>query len=254
MDNFNVANFLQGAPIGLILYSKFLGKSIEFNKVILHEFSVHEGPQRVVECLEYDDTGSLTDKKVYFDAYGRIKTSFYGNIIDTNVDLMPDESNEWNDAGIYALITESYACVGKILMDNFDPDDNLETPWFIGDTAMWNFDTNGWESIRFHKFDFSNVRFATEEETKEFFDILHKCGSDFKDGTPIKNGENAEPECRYADKEQFFNALSDLCKNWKGTIPDHDFQEVLFKFETEIIFPEMKKAFGWNSEIIKDKD
>lgn len=243
MDNFNVANFLQGAPIGLILYSKFLGKSVEFNKVILHEFSVHEGPQRIIECLKYDDTGSLTDEKVYFDAYGRIKTNFYGNIINTDVDLMPDEHNEWNDAGIYALITESYMCIGKVLMDNFDPDDNLETPWFIGDTAMWNFDTNGWEFVRFHKFDFSNVRFATNEETEEFFDILHKCGSDFKDGNPIKNGKNAEPECRNATKEQFFNALSDLCENWKGTIPDHDFQEVLFKFETEVIFPELKKAF-----------
>lgn len=257
MDNFNVANFLQGAPIGLILYSKFLGDNVEFNKVILHEFSEHEGPQHIIECLEYDNTGSLTNEKVYFDAYGRIKTSFYGNIIGTNVDLMPDEHNGWDNAGICALISENSMCVGKVLMDKFDPDDNLESPWFIGNTAMWNFDNafdNDWSSVRFHKFDFSNVRFANEKETKELFDAMHKFGCDFKDGSPIKNGENAEPECRNAAKEQFFNALSDLCENWKGTIPDHDFQEVLFKFETEVIFPEMRKAFGWNSEIIIDED
>ena len=72
---------------------------------------------------------------------------------------------------------------------------------------------------------------------------MHEHGLDFKDGSPIKNGKDAEPECRNADKELFFDALSDLCENWKGTIPDHDFQEVLFKFETEVIFPEVKKAF-----------
>lgn len=257
MEKFNLANFLENAPIGLVLYSKFLGEQVEFNKVILHEFSEYEGPQHIIECLEYDNTGSLTNEKVFFDAYGRIKTSFYGNIIGTDVDLMPDEHNEWNDAGICALISENSMCVDKVLMDRFDPDDDLESPWFIGNTAMWSFDNafdNDWSSVRFHKFDFSNVRFATEEETQEFFDILHKFGCDFKDGSPIKNGENAEPECRNAAKEQFFNALSDLCENWKGTIPDHDFQEVLFKFDTEVVLPELKKAFGWNSEIIIDED
>lgn len=44
------------------------------------------------------------------------------------------------------------------------------------------------------------------------------------------------------NKEHFFNALSELCENWKGTIPDADFYEVLFKFDTEVIFPELKKA------------
>lgn len=239
MDNFNVANFLQGAPTGLILFSKFWNQSLEFNKVIVTEFP------RIIECVKYDDAGNLTDEKVYFDAYGRIKKSFYGNIIDTNVDLMPDDVNEWNDAGICALISESPMCIGKVLMDKIDPVDDLEFPWIIGVTAMWDFDDvldNTWESIRFHKFDFSNVRFATEEETKEFFDAMHKFGLDFKDGTPIKNGENAEPESRNTDKELFFNALSDLCENWKGTIPDADFYEVLFKFDTEVIFPELKKA------------
>lgn len=258
MNNFNVANFLgENAPIGLILYSKFLGESIEFNKVILHEFSEHEGPQRIIECLKYDDTGSLTDEKVYFDAYGRIKTSFYGNIINTDIDLMPDDYNKWDNYGISALITESYACIGKVLMDNFDTDSDDEFSWIVGDTAMWSFDdklNNDWEFVRFHKFDFSNVRFATEEETKEFFDKMHKCGLDFKDGNPIKNSKNAEPECRNATKKQFYSALSDLCEAWKGTISDADFYEVLFKFNTEVIFPELKKAFGWNSEIIMNKD
>lgn len=245
MDNFNVANFLQGAPIGLILYSKFLGNNVKFNKVIVHEFSEHEGPQRIIECLKYDDNCSLTDEKVYFDAYGRIKKSFYGNIIDTNVDLMPNDVNEWNDAGICTLISESPMCIGKVLMDKIDPVDDLEFPWIIGVTAMWDFDDvldNTWESIRFHKFGFGNVRFATEEETKEFFDAMHKFGLDFKDGTPIKNGENAEPESRNTDKELFFNALSDLCENWKGTIPDADFYEVLFKFDKEVIMPELMKS------------
>ena len=258
MENFNVANFLENAPTGLLLFSKFWGQSLEFNKVILHEFSVHEGPQRIIECVKYDDVGNLTDEKVYFDAYGRIKQCFFGNVIDTNVDLMPDEIiNEWDDNGICALISESPMCIGRVLMDRFEPDGVTEFPWIIGNTAMWNFDgvlDNTWESIRFHKFDFSNVRFATEEETKEFFDTMHKFGLDFKDGTPIKNDENAEPECRNTDKEHFFNALSDLCENWKGTIPDADFYEVLFKFDTEVIFPELKKAFGWNSKIIMDRD
>lgn len=236
MANFNIAIFLENAPTGLILFSRFCSQSLEFNKVILHEFSEHEGPQHIIECLKYDDTGSLTDEKVYFDAYGRIKKNICVDIIGDDVDLMPDDMHEWDDAGICALISESSMCIDKILMDKIDPDVNLESPWFIGNTAMWSFD-DGWESVRFHKFDFSNVRFATEEETQEFFDILHEYGSDFKDGNPIKNGENAEPECRNADKEQFFNALSDLCENWKGTIPDADFQEVLFKFETEVIFP-----------------
>lgn len=246
MDNFNVAKFLQGAPTGLILYSKFLGNNVEFNKVILHEFSVYEGPQRIIECLfKYDDTGNITDEKVYFDAYGRIKTSFYGNIIDTNVDLMPDDMHGWDNYGICALIDENSMCIDKVLMDKFDPDDDSEFPWIVGNTAMWNFDDmldNDWDYARFHKFDFSNVRFATEEETKEFFDTMHKYGLDFKDGVPIKNDKDAEPECRNATKEQFFNALSDLCENWKGTIPDTDFYEVLFKFDTEVIFPELKKA------------
>lgn len=251
MDNFNVANFLQGAPTGLILFSKFWNQSLEFNKVIVTEFP------RIIECVKYDDAGNLTDEKVYFDAYGRIKTNFYGNIIDTNVDLMPDDMHEWDDYGICALITESPMCIDKVLMDKFDPDDDSEFPWIVGNTAMWNFDDmldNVWDYARFHKFDFSNVRFATEEETKEFFDTMHKYGLDFKDGVPIKNDKDAEPECRNATKEQFFNALSDLCKNWKGTIPDADFHEVLFKFNTDVIIPELKKAFGWNSEIIMKKD
>lgn len=253
MNDFNVANFLQGAPTGLALYSKFLGVTVEFNKVILHEFSEHEGPQRIIECLKYDEAGNLTDEKVYFDAYGRIKTNFYGNIVDTNVDLMPDDMHEWDNYGICALITDSSMCVGKVLADKFDPDNDSEYPWIIGNDAMWTFD-NDWDYARFHKFDFSYVRFATEEETEKIFDIMHKCGLDFKDGNPIKNGNNAEPESRNTDKELFFNALSDLCENWKGTIPDADFYEVLFKFNTEVIFPELKKAFGWNSEIIMKKD
>ena len=200
MDNFNVANFLQDAPIGLVLYSKFLGKQVEFNKIILHEFSEHEGPQRIIECLKYDDTGNLTDEKVYFDAYGKIKTSFYGNIIDTNVDLMPDSVSGWDNTGIYALITKSYMCIDKVLIDNFPRNTNSGFPWIVGDTAMWTFDDE-WGSVRFHKFDFSNVRFANEGETKQFFDCIHRHRYDFKDGTPIKNGENAEPECRNATKE-----------------------------------------------------
>lgn len=246
MDNFNVANFLQGAPIGLILYSKFLGNNVEFNKIILNEFSEHEGPQRIIECLKYDDTGSLTDEKVYFDAYGRIKTNFYGNIINVDVDLMPDGVSIWDNTGVGALITESSMCIGKVLMDKFSPDGDTEYPWIVGDTAMWTFDKDWkyeeWESIRFHKFDFSNVRFATEEETQEFFDKIHKCGLDFKDGKPIKNDNNAEPECRNATKNQFFSALSNLCETWKGTISDRDFREVLFKFDKEVIMPELIKS------------
>ena len=256
-QNFNIANFLNNAPAGLILYSRFLSQSLEFNKVILHEFSEHEGPQRIIECVKYDDAGNLTDEKVYFDAYGRIKQCFFGNIIDTIVDLMPDEINGWDNAGICALITESYMCIGKVLMDRIDPDDDTEFPWIVGKTAMWDFDDEldkTWESIRFHKFDFSNVRFASVWETKGFFNTIHKCGFDFKDGTPIRNGESIEPECRNADKEEFFNALSDLCDAWKGTIPDPDFQEVLFKFNTKVILPELKKAFGWDSENIMNKD
>ena len=243
MDNFNVANFLENAPIGLVLYSKFLGDFVEFNRVIRKELSESEEPQRIIECLEYDDTGSITDEKVYSDEYGRIKISLYGNIIDTKVDLMPDNVNEWDNAGICALIAESSMCIDKVLMDKFESDSKTEFPWIVGDTAMWSFDDDGWGSVRFHKFDFSNVRFANGKETKELVEVMHEHGLDFKDGSPIKNGKDAEPECRNADKELFFDALSDLCENWKGTIPDHDFQEVLFKFETEVIFPEMKKAF-----------
>ena len=243
MDNFNVANFLENAPIGLVLYSKFLGDFVEFNRVIRKELSESEEPQRIIECLEYDDTGSITDEKVYSDEYGRIKISLYGNIIDTKVDLMPDNVNEWDNAGICALIAESSMCIDKVLMDKFESDSKTEFPWIVGDTAMWSFDDDGWGSVRFHKFDFSNVRFANGKETKELVEVMHEHGLDFKDGSPIKNGKDAEPECRNTDKELFFDALSDLCENWKGTIPDHDFQEVLFKFETEVIFPEMKKAF-----------
>ena len=122
MDNFNVANFLENAPIGLVLYSKFLGDFVEFNRVIRKELSESEEPQRIIECLEYDDTGSLTDEKVYFDEYGRIKISLYGNIIDTKVDLMPDNVNEWDNAGICALIAESSMCIDKVLMDKFESD------------------------------------------------------------------------------------------------------------------------------------
>ena len=243
MDNFNVANFLENAPIGLVLYSKFLGDFVEFNRVIRKELSESDSPQCIIECLEYDNTGCLTDEKVYFDEYGRIKISLYGNIIDTKVDLMPDNVNEWDNAGMCTLIAESSMCIDRVLMDKFESDSKTEFPWIVGDTAMWSFDDDGWGSVRFHKFDFSNVRFANGKETKELVEVMHEHGLDFKDGSPIKNGKDAEPECRNTDKELFFDALSDLCENWKGTIPDHDFQEVLFKFETEVIFPEVKKAF-----------
>lgn len=251
MANFNIANFLQDAPIGLVLFSKSLNQSLEFNKVlvfnkvIVGQPSEHEGPQHIIECLKYDDTGSLTDEKVYFDAYGRIKKNICADIIGDDVDLMPDDMHEWNDAGICALITESSMCIGKVLMDRFDTDDDSEFPWIVGNNAMWNFDdelNDVWDFARFYKFDFSNVRFATEEETQELFDRMHRHGCDFKDGDPIFNDKNAEPECRNATKEQFFNALSDLCDAWKGTIPDADFYEVLFKFDTEVIFPELMKA------------
>lgn len=254
MCNFNVANFLENAPIGLVLYSKFLGEAVEFNRVINKELPKSKGSTRVIECLKYDDTGSLTDEKIFFDAYGRIMMSFYGNVITHfEADLMPDEHNEWDDTGIGALISESPMCIDLVLMDKFESDSVTEFPWIVGDTAMWSFDDE-WESVRFHKFDFSNVRFANGKETKELVEVMHERGLDFKDGSPIKNGKDAEPECRNADKELFFGALSDLCENWKGTIPDADFYEVLFRFNTEVAIPEMKKAFGWNSEIIKDKD
>lgn len=58
---------------------------------------------------------------------------------------------------------------------------------------------------------------------------------------PIKNDDNAELECRNTDKKLFFNALSDLCENWKRTIPEASFYEVLFKFDMEVIIPELKK-------------
>ena len=205
MDNFNVANFLENAPIGLVLYSKFLGEAVEFNRVIHKELPKSKGSTRVIECLKYDNTGSLTDEKVYFDAYGRIMMSFYGNVITHyEADLMPDDKNEWDDAGIGALISESSMCVDKVLMDKFESDSSTEFPWIVGDTAMWDFDDNDWESVRFHKFDFSNVRFANEKETEEFFNTMHARGLDFQLGSPIKNGKDAEPECRNADKELFF--------------------------------------------------
>lgn len=51
-----------------------------------------------------------------------------------------------------------------------------------------------------------------------------------------------KPECRNATKEQFFNALTDICDAWKGTIPDADFYKVLFKFDKEVIIPELMKS------------
>lgn len=189
MNNFNVANFLENAPIGLVLFSKSLGQNLEFNKVlVLNKVIVDQSlepecPQRIIECVKYDDAS----KRVYFDEYGRIKKNICGSIINSDVDLMPDDVNGWDNYGIPALIIESYACIGKVLMVRFDPDDDTEFPWIVGDTAMWTFD-NDWDYARFHKFDFSNVRFATDEEAQEFFDKMHKCGLDFKDGNPIKNG------------------------------------------------------------------
>ena len=226
MEKFNLANFLKDAPTGLPLWSKRLGHEVAFKKVTKYN--------RIV-CLDQHNEGYSNE--VYFDEFG-------GMIGATDeVDLMPDDYNGWDNYGICALISENSMCVGKVLMDKFDPDDDTEYPWIVGDIAMWTFD-NDWDYARFHKFDFSNVRFATEEETKEFFDKMHKCGLDFKDGNPIKNGENAEPECRNATKEQFFNALTDICNAWKGTIPDADFYEVLFDFNTEVVLPELKKSFG----------
>lgn len=228
MEKFNLVKFLKNAPTGLPLWSKRLGHKVAFIEVTNYD--------RII-CLDQYNEGHSNE--VYFDEFG-------GMIGATDeVDLMPDNMHEWDNYGICALITESPMCVGKVLMDKFDPDDDSEYPWFIGNNAMWNFDDelgDEWDFARFHKFDFSNVRFATEEETKELFDKMHKCGCDFKDGDPIFNDKNVEPECRNATKKQFFNALSDLCKNWKGTIPDHDFQEVLFKFDTEVVMPELKKV------------
>ena len=59
--------------------------------------------------------------------------------------------------------------------------------------------------------------------------------------TPPEGYDSAEPECRNATKNQFFSALSNLCETWKGTISDCDFREVLFKFDMEVIIPELKK-------------
>lgn len=60
--------------------------------------------------------------------------------------------------------------------------------------------------------------------------------------TPPEGYDNAEPECRNATKNQFFSALSNLCEAWKGTISDCDFREVLFKFDKEVIMPELIKS------------
>ena len=240
MEKFNLAKFLKDAPTGLPLWSKRLGHEVAFIEVSNYN--------RII-CLDQYNEGHSNE--VYFDEFG-------GMIGATaEVDLMPDDYNKWDNYGICALISGSTQCIDKVLMDKIDPDDDSEFPWIVGKTAMWDFDEDlnkTWESIRFHKFDFSNVRFANEGETKQFFDCMHRHGCDFKDGTPIRNGENIEQECRNVDKEQFFKALSDLCENWKGTIPDADFYEVLFKFNTEVAIPELKKAFGWNSKIIMDKE
>lgn len=240
MEKFNLANFLKDAPTGLPLWSKLLGHEVAFIEVTKYN--------RII-CLDQYNEGHSNE--VYFDEFG-------GMIGATaEVDLMPDDYNVWDNYGICALISENSMCIGKVLMDKFDPDSDAEYPWIIGNTAMWSFDhvwELPWECVRFHKFDFSYVWFATEQETKEYFETMHECGLDFKDGTPINNGEDAELECRNANKEQFLNALTEVCEAWKGTIPEHDFHEVLFKFDTEVIFPKLKKAFGWDSEIIKDSE
>lgn len=230
MEKFNLANFLKDAPTGLPLWSKRLGHEVAFIEVTNYN--------RII-CLDQYNEGQSNN--VYFDEFG-------GMIGATaEVDLMPDDYNVWDNYGICALISGSTQCIGKVIMDRFEPDGVTEFPWIVGDTAMWNFDDK-WEFVRFHKFDFSNVRFANEGETKQFFDCMHAHGCDFKDGTPIRNGENAETECRNATKKQFYNALTDTYKNWKGTIPDADFYDALFKFTTYVIFPELKKAVGWDSD------
>lgn len=64
---------------------------------------------------------------------------------------------------------------------------------------------------------------------------------------------------REEKKQEFYDALVGLFNRWEGALPQADFAEVLFNFETRMIMPETSKTFGLDMDLIelgetKDED
>lgn len=75
-----------------------------------------------------------------------------------------------------------------------------------------------------------------------------------EEGTKLNVKEVCEhifPEItREEKKQEFYDVLVELLNRWKGALPQVDFAEVLFNFETRMIMPETNKVFGYDDCII----
>lgn len=235
----NIANILKGAPKGLLLWNNYLNNNVEF--VRIEDVILKNNLSRsIIVCKEIDQTDNSTDDtddKVYFDEYGRILMGHYGEwYINDDVDLLPNRELQWDGNGIQFLFFNTEHPEGTVIMDAFD-EELSPVSWIIGTDYIWSCDFEQWDAVRIHKFAFDCCRFATEDETKEFFDYMHSVNLDFKDGEPIRiNQETGDvvTEYRYKQKELFLNTLTDICKRWKDTISDEDYDEVIKKFIKKI--------------------
>lgn len=226
----NIANILKGAPKGLSLWCRSLSRNVKLVEVVLHKDSQFS-------CNEYVIVTENTDgNKVFFNQWGYRMSSFYGKSVTHDTDLFPNDVLEWDSNGIEFLFFNTEHPEGTVIMDAFD-EELSPVPWIIGTDYIWSCDFEQWDAVRIHKFAFDCCRFATEDETKEFFDYMHSVNLDFKDGEPVRiNQETGDvvTEYRYKQKKLFLNTLTDICKRWKDTISDEDYDEVIKKFVKKI--------------------
>lgn len=233
----NIANILKGAPKGLSLWSNYLNGNVEFVRV--EDVILKNNLSRsIIVCKEIDQTDNSTDDdtddKVYFDEYGRTLMGHYGEwYINDEVDLLPNRELQWDGNGIQFLFFSTLTPEGTVIMDRFYEDIG-EIPWIIGKSEMWTCEGSSWDAVRINKFGFENSRFATEEETKAFFDKMHSLKLDFKDGEPLRitrgEGNNVVTEYRGRQMDTFLDGLIEMCRCWKGCMSDEDYDEVIKKF------------------------
>lgn len=194
--SFNIADFLKHAPrSALKLWHATTNEYLTFIEV----FTNTQGQTVIWLERKLDDKTSVP---FYFDEYGR--RSFRNGQHDDEVSIFPDQSNLfWQTAESPNLAAEIIfpRCTGTVIIDG-DKDAVL-----VGEDEYYYFSLAG--ACRFHKLDYNGARFATREESEEFYDKLTSGGYKFIDGHVIVAPDNT-PETKKSFKHKGFTYIEDL--------------------------------------------
>lgn len=198
---FNIADFLDHAPAGINLWYTVCNEYLKF-------ITIYKGTnEKRLITMKRESTGVIFD----FDEYGR--RYFETKQSDDFVSLFPDRSNLfWQTDKSPNLAAEIIfpRCTGSVIIGG-DGDALL-----VGSEEYYYFRLAGRyyeyvDTCRFHKLDYNGVRFATGEESKEFYDKLTNSGYKFVDGYVIAHPELTSKNDKEL-KQRGFEYSENICE------------------------------------------